>query len=324
MSVSQETLKPVLSVRGLSKSYGRVCALKRMDLDLYPGEILGLLGPNGSGKTTAIECMLSLRKADEGSVQIDGMNALAEPLRIRPIVGVQLQATALPDKINPTEALRLFGTFYGKKHRVGELLDLFALKEKANAAFETLSVGQKQRLVLALAWLNDPKLLVLDEPTSGLDPNARRDLLGIIQNARDKGSAILMATHQMDEAERICDRIAIMDCGCVLAVGKPQDLISSESTSRDLLVETKNPVQKEALLALPSIEFIAQKDCILELKTPDPHRAIQGLIRSLDEQQNELIHLEIKRPTLEAIYANWTGRLDANAAPSDAEGGHER
>src|SRR5581483_7072958 len=196
-------------VHNLVKRYGPVEAVRGVGFDVHAGEIFGLLGPNGAGKTTTVECVIGLRRPDQGTIEIDGIDALAQPDRTKQRIGAQLQATALQDKITPREALRLFGSFHDRRADVRSLIDRFALSEKADAPFESLSGGQRQRLALALAFVNDPAVLFLDEPTSGLDPQSRRELHESIRQMRAEGRAILLTTHYIAEAHDLCDRIAI-------------------------------------------------------------------------------------------------------------------
>src|ERR1700682_3553038 len=213
-------------VRDLRKQYGGVQAASGVSFEVQDGEIFGLLGPNGAGKTTTIECVVGLREPDEGYIEVCGMDARLHPVEVKQKIGAALQTTALQDKITPREALRVFGGFYRQKTEPQQLLDRFALAGKGDAPFDTLSGGQRQRLALALAFVNNPELIFLDEPTTGLDPQSRRDLHAEIARMKREGHTVLLTTHQIDEAERLCDRIAIMDQGRIVAMGTPRDLIA--------------------------------------------------------------------------------------------------
>ena len=225
-----------LSVKGLSRRHGPVQAAHGISFDIAPGEVFGLLGPNGAGKTTAIECVLGLVRPDAGSILVCGIDAHAQSRAARAKIGAVLQATGLPDKITAREALAVFGAFYSGPVKTDLLLDRFGLREKQNAAYESLSGGQKQRLALALVFVGDPQLLVLDEPTTGLDPQMRRDAHDHIRVMKTSGRAVLLATHDMDEAQSLCDRIAVIAAGRIVATGTPADLIGDSGESLEAVI----------------------------------------------------------------------------------------
>jgi ABC-2 type transport system ATP-binding protein len=224
-----------LAVRGLARRYGAVKAVDGISFEIAAGEVFGLLGPNGAGKTTALESILGLVRPDAGHIEIEGET---DPARARAKVGAVLQATGLPDKVTPYEALTVFGAFYSAPLGTQTLLERFGLIEKAGAAFDTLSGGQKQRLALALAFAGNPRLLLLDEPTTGLDPQMRREVQDHIGAIRQEGRAVLLATHDMAEAERLCDRVAVIAQGRIIATGAPRDLIaaSGAATLEDMIL----------------------------------------------------------------------------------------
>jgi ABC-2 type transport system ATP-binding protein len=221
------TTTPALVVRGLRKSYGDVKAVDGLDLEVRTGECFGLLGPNGAGKTTTIEICEGLLERDSGDVELLGMTWEREPDRLKEKLGIQLQDTQLSDKLTVAETLQLFRSFYKAGREVKDVIDLVQLDEKTNARVGTLSGGQKQRLAIACAMVGDPELLFLDEPTTGLDPQSRRQLWELIEEFRSTGRTILLTTHYMDEAERLCDRVAIVDHGHIIAQGAPHELIES-------------------------------------------------------------------------------------------------
>ena len=220
-----------IAVRGLSHRYGGVLAVDGIGFEVAAGEIFGLLGPNGAGKTTTLESILGLTTPDQGRIEICGIDARTDLRAARAKTGAVLQATGLQDKITPREALDLFAAFYPAPLKTDDLLTRFGLVEKSGAAFDTLSGGQKQRLALALAFTGDPQVLVLDEPTTGLDPQMRREVQDHIQAMKDSGRAILLATHDMDEAARLCDRVAVIARGRIVATGAPRDLIAEHGGS---------------------------------------------------------------------------------------------
>jgi ABC-2 type transport system ATP-binding protein len=221
----------LIVVENLSRRFGAVQAVDRLSFDVAAGEIFGLLGPNGAGKTTTLECILGLTRPDNGRVEICGIDTSQAPRLARERVGAVLQATGLQDKITPREALDLFAAFYPVPMASSVLLDRFGLTEKADAAFETLSGGQKQRLALALAFVGNPQALLLDEPTTGLDPQIRREVQNHIRALKADNRAVLLSTHDMDEAAQLCDRVAVMAHGRIIATGAPRDLIADSGAS---------------------------------------------------------------------------------------------
>ena len=224
-----------IAVQDLSRRFGAVQAIRGVGFEVHGGEIFGLLGPNGAGKTTTLECILGLTRPDAGSVEICGIDVLRSPRLGREKIGAVLQTTGLQDKITPREALDLFAAFQRAPLQSAALLQRFGLVEKADAAFETLSGGQKQRLALALAFVGDPPALLLDEPTAGLDPQMRRDVQDHIRALKDDGRAVLLASHDMDEAEKLCDRIAVIAQGRIVATGTPRELAAGCSLEEAIL-----------------------------------------------------------------------------------------
>jgi ABC-2 type transport system ATP-binding protein len=231
-----------ITVQGLSHRYGGVQAVTGIGFEVAAGEIFGLLGPNGAGKTTTLESILGLTIPDEGRIEICGIDARADTRAARAKTGAVLQETGLQDKITPREALDLFAAFYAAPLATDDLLVRFGLMEKADAAFDTLSGGQKQRLALALAFVGNPQVLVLDEPTTGLDPQMRREVQDHIQAMKDSGRAILLATHDMEEAARLCDRIAVIAGGAIVATGAPRALMAEHGGSlEDVILRLTKP-----------------------------------------------------------------------------------
>lgn len=219
---------PTVIVRNLRKRYSKIVAVDGVSFAIQAGEIFGLLGPNGAGKTTTIECLTGLREPDEGELAVCGIDARRDPAAAKQKIGVALQTTALPEKITPREALELFGSFYRERAGAAELIERFALAEKADAPFDTLSGGQRQKLALALAFVNRPALVLLDEPTTGLDARARRELHAEIVRMKRDGFTVLLTTHDLREAEALCDRVAIIHRGTIVATGTPRELIAQE------------------------------------------------------------------------------------------------
>ena len=291
-----------VSVVDLSKCYGSVAAVRNLSLQISGGHIFGLLGANGAGKTTTLECILGLRTPDSGTVTIDGMNAITEPEKARQIIGAQLQATALQDKLTPREAIAFFGAFYKSRIKPAELLKRFSLNEKANAPFETLSAGQKQRLALALAFVNDPKVIFLDEPTAGLDPQARRDLHQDILQLRADGKTVVLSTHFIEEAHRLCDRIAIINHGSIVAEGTPDELVTQASSPHRLVFTTLPTLSAQQIAALPTLE---SSKCIAdtwELSASNITDLVVALMKQIEAVGATLIDLRLHRPSLEDAF----------------------
>lgn len=245
--------EPRLSIRDLVKSYGSERAVDSVSLDVAAGEIFGLLGPNGAGKTSLVECALGLRQQDSGTVRIEGLDSGTNANAVKRRIGAVLQSTALQDAITPREALEMFARFYPKAISADALLARFGLVSKAKSRFETLSGGEKQRLALALAFVNDPAILFLDEPTSGLDPQVRRELHELIRSFRAEGRSVLLTTHYIEEAHALCDRIGILDKGRIVALGRPDELIRRSSSRTRLVIRTARPVDPEAMKRLPGV-----------------------------------------------------------------------
>lgn len=225
-------MSAAIAVEGLIRRYGAVTAVDGLSFEVGAGEIFGLLGPNGAGKTTTLECILGLNRPDAGRIAICGADVLNDPRAARAKLGAVLQATGLQDKITPREALDLFRFFYSRPVATDDLIARFGLREKENAAYDTLSGGQKQRLALALAFVGDPQVFVLDEPTAGLDPQMRREVQDHIRAMKKAGRAVLLATHDMYEAEQLCDRLAVIVAGRIVATGTPKDLIAGSQGAR--------------------------------------------------------------------------------------------
>lgn len=301
-------LTPGLRVRGLSKKYGSVAAVRDVSLDAMAGEIFGLLGPNGAGKTTTLECILGLRDADAGSIWIAGVETGADPQAARKGCGAQIQCATLQDKITPRKALGLFASFYERPAGVSDLIDKFGLGSRADTAFDSLSAGQRQRLFLAMAFINEPSVVILDEPTAGLDPLARRELHGIIREFRGSGRTVVLSTHDMAEAQALCDRIAILDEGRIVASAKTEDLLAGQAMQASLQFRTRAPLARLQILALPGAKGCQAIDGGWVVATSAVNETLAALAIVLRESGNELLELQVVRPTLEDAFLSITGR----------------
>ena len=299
---------PPVLVQDLRKSYGTVRAVDGLSFEVQPGEVFGLLGPNGAGKTTTVEILVGLRDADGGRAQVCGLDPAARSRDVKQRIGVALQSTALPDKLRVREALVLFAGFYARSADVDELLTTVSLGEKAGHSFDSLSGGQKQRLAVALALVNDPEVVILDEPTAGLDPQARRDLHEVIGRLRQRGRTVILTTHYIEEAERLCDRVAIIDHGRLIALDAPRRIVAQSHSAARIEFRTAAPLDPTALRQVPFADSVAVEGDAYVLRTGNVARAAVALIKWLEAGGHELLDLYIARPTLEDVFIERTGR----------------
>ena len=300
-------------------------AVDGLDLEVFSGECFGLLGPNGAGKTTTVEILEGLTTPNEGAVELLGQQwKTGDDRALRERIGVQLQETQLAEKVTVAETVRLFRSFYKRGHSVDEVIHTVALEEKRNARVGKLSGGQKQRLAVACALVSDPELLFLDEPTTGLDPQARLSLWDIVEKFRARGGTILLTTHYMEEAARLCDRVAIMDHGKVIALGTPAKLI--ESLGADQVIEfsvkntlpgeggnntlgVKNPLAEDALTNLPAVKHLHKRGEVYALTVSEIGVALPALLAEIKRQQSEVVTLTTHQATLEDVFVSLTGRM---------------
>jgi ABC-2 type transport system ATP-binding protein len=299
-----------LRVANLRKTYKDVVAVDGIELNVRAGECFGLLGPNGAGKTTTIEICEGLTEPDSGDVEVLGLRWTSDAQALRQRLGIQLQETQLADKLTVTETLRLFRSFFHRGPAPDDVIALVQLEEKRAARVSDLSGGQKQRLALACALVGDPDLLFLDEPTTGLDPQARRQLWALIEEFKKAGRTILLTTHYMDEAERLCDELAIMDHGKVIARGTPAELIAS--IGADHLVEFSTSdgsrVDLTALRQVGSVRDVRAENGSIRIQTTELHRAVPALLEELRRQGIPLSELSTHSATLEDVFVSLTGR----------------
>ncbi len=300
-----------LLVQDLRKYYGDVRAVDGLDLDVGAGECFGLLGPNGAGKTTTIEICEGLLSPDSGRVEILGLRWDREEKQLRQRLGIQLQETQLADKLTVAEVVRLFRSFYERGRSVDEVIRLVQLEEKRDGRVGKLSGGQKQRLALACAIVGDPDLLFLDEPTTGLDPQSRRQLWDLITDFKAHGRTILLTTHYMDEAEILCDRVAIVDHGKVIALGTPRELIRSlgaEHVVDFALSADGTQLDESALRSIGGVRAARARAGGYELNVGELHRTVPALLGFLAERKLELAQLTTHSATLEDVFVSLTGR----------------
>jgi len=299
---------PILQVENLAKRYGDVEAVRGVSFSVEEGEVFGLLGPNGAGKTTIVEILEGLRTLDSGRVSVCGLGPQREPDALKHEIGAALQATSLPEKIRVIEALRLFASFYKRHRNPEELLKRFGLDEKRNAFYSQLSGGQKQRLALAMALVNDPRVCFLDEPTAGLDPQVRREIYDVIEELRRDKKTVLLTTHYIEEAERLCDRVAIVDHGKVIALGTPRELKARSGGATRIEVRLSKPETDGALKNLDGVADAREVDGAYVLHSNRPPQTIVSIVKHLEAQGNELVSLEIASPSLEDVFIEMTGR----------------
>jgi len=298
----------VILVEDLYKNYGPVEALRGVSFTVEEGEVFGLLGPNGAGKTTTVEILEGLRAPDKGRARVGGLDPQKSGNEFKQRVGAVLQSTSLPDKIRVEESIELFASFYRNRIHTGQLLRRFQLEEKHNAFYSELSGGQKQRLALALALVNDPRVLFLDEPTAGLDPQVRREIYDIIDELRRERKTTLLTTHYIEEAERLCDRVAIIDLGKVIALGTPRELKQRSGDTTRIEVRLAKPEADGSLARLDGVADCREYDGAYILHSTRPPQTIVALVKHLEAKGNELQSLEIASPSLEDVFIELTGK----------------
>ncbi len=301
---------PAVNCKGLVKRYGDVVAVDELDLEIRVGECFGLLGPNGAGKTTTVEILQGLLPPDAGSVEVLGMRWESQERSLRERMGTQLQETQLPDKLSVVEVLTLFRSFYRAGKPVEDVIDMVQLREKRDSWVKNLSGGQRQRLSVACSLVSDPEILFLDEPTTGLDPQSRHQLWRIIGDFRAGGGTILLTTHHMEEAERLCDRVAIIDHGKVIAQGSPRALIESLGAEHVVQFALTNgdSIDHATLGLLPGVERVSAVDGRTQLTVMHVHEAVPALMTLLQQRRAELSELTTHHATLEDVFISLTGR----------------
>ncbi len=298
-----------IQVHGLRKSYGDFEAVRGIDFEVSPGEVFGLLGPNGAGKTTTVEILEGLRQRTSGEAKVLGFDPGIEVRALKDRIGVCLQATNLPDKVTVHEALEWFSAFYSRQADCDLLIDRLRLSEKRNAPYAKLSGGQKQRVALALALVNEPELVFLDEPTTGLDPQVRLEIHGLISELKESKRTVLLTTHYIEEAERLCDRVAIVDQGRIIALGTPREIQERTLGQSRIDVRTAQAMPTE----IPAFEqadkaVLDDERKLLTIHSTRPARTLPGLIKWIDQRGLDLEDIHLKRPTLEDVFIELTGK----------------
>jgi ABC-2 type transport system ATP-binding protein len=297
-----------IEVRGLVKRYGNVVAVDGLDLVMKRGECFGLLGPNGAGKTTTVEILEGLNDPTAGDVQVLGRRWADDEAWLRARLGISLQETHLQERLSVIETLRLFRSFYDHGRDIEDVLRLVALEEKRNAWFDKLSGGQKQRLAVACALVGDPEVLFLDEPTTGLDPQSRRQLWDLVNGLRAEGRSVLLTTHYMDEAERLCDRVGIVDKGKMIALGTPAELIASLGGQQVIEFTSDRPVDELELGKLAGVRAARHVADGYALTVDEVHVSIPALLDFLEKIGAPLTRLSTHHATLEDVFVSLTGR----------------
>src|SRR3990170_1366296 len=300
------TREPIVQVRDLQKRYGTVTAVTQVNFDVFAGEIFGILGPNGAGKTTTLEMIEGLRRPDGGTAVVDGVDVGSDPRGVRARIGVQLQEAGFFERLTVEETLILFGAFHRRTTDGSRIIARMQLEDKRRAWVSTLSGGQRQRLSIAVALVNDPRIMFLDEPTTGLDPQARRNLWKVIAGFRGEGRTIILTTHYMEEAERLCDRVAIMDYGRIVALDAPRALIRAHAPATTIGVTLTGGEADFA--ALPGVRRVEQGNGEVLLASTDPMQTVHALMDLNREGTLHFHQLRVEEATLEDVFLHLTGR----------------
>ena len=296
----------VVTVKNFTKTYGDFVAVDDISFEVQHGEIFGLLGPNGAGKTTTLECLEGLRQPDGGEMQIRGVDPQREPSKLRNLIGVQLQTSGLPDNMTVEESLNIFSAYHGVQPR-HELLTRMGLEEKRKTQYHQLSTGQQRRLSLALALSHDPRLIILDEPTAGLDVSSRTELHNMMQELKSQGTTLILATHDMAEAEKMTDRVAILLSGKIVATGSPRELTAKGSGMTKISVSTEDSILHNNENTFPAVTQHGIKEEYSIYFSTDPGPTVSAILNHLASNNDSLIDLRVERPSLEERFLEITG-----------------
>jgi len=302
------TRPPAIHVAAIRKTYGRTVAVDEVSFDVEPGEIFGLIGPNGARKTTTMECIEGLRSPDRGAISVLGLNPAKDTRALQERIGVQLQEAQLQKRIKVREAVGLWASLYRNPVDGDRLIEQLGLSDKRNAWFMTLSGGQKQRLFIALALINDPELVFLDELTTGLDPQARRAIWDLVRGIRQRGKTVFLTTHLMEEAERLCDRVAILDHGRIIDIGSPSALVRRHCPDRTVIVATDDATASEHFQSIPQVESVSWQGvhCTIRGRGDD---LVTQVIHCLAERRMHVLDFRTEFPTLEDVFLELTGHV---------------
>jgi ABC-2 type transport system ATP-binding protein len=298
----------VLSVEGLTKRYGGLVAVDAISFQVRVGETFGILGPNGAGKTTTLEMIEGLRRPDAGRITLLGLDAVRQRRAVQQRIGVQLQSQALWPELTVEETLKTFRALFRRRVALEGLLERFLLADKRRSLVRELSGGQRQRLSVASALVNDPEVVFLDEPTTGLDPQARHSFWDLIRDMRCQGKTVIVTTHYMEEAEALCDRVAIMDQGCIMALDTPRKMVRDLAFDNTVECAFSAPVNRERLLALPAVRDVRSEDGTYFLFTNDVSATLSGLMGLADDKGQRVQGLQVRTATLEDVFISLTGR----------------
>jgi len=300
-------MRPVIQVSGVRKTYGKTVAVDEVSFEVHDGEIFGLIGPNGAGKTTTMECIEGLRTPDRGSISVLGLDPFRQVYKLQDRIGVQLQQAQLQKRIKVWEAVDLWASLYQKKAIDGErLLEQLGLTDKRNAWFMNLSGGQKQRLFIALALINDPEVVFLDELTTGLDPQSRRAIWDLVRGIRERGKTVFLTTHLMEEAERLCDRVAIIEHGRIIDIDRPDKLVNRHCPERIVVLTTNDPVAEERFRAIPGVEAVNCADFRFTIRGRGDD-LVSEVIHCLSENRIRVTDFRTILPNLEDVFLKLTG-----------------
>ncbi len=306
LASARMTPQPVIHVADIQKIYGRTVAVDGVSFDVQAGEIFGLIGPNGAGKTTTMECVEGLRTPDRGAISVLGLDPRRHVYALQERIGVQLQEAQLQKRIKVWEAVALWASLYRKPVEGDRLIEQLGLSDKRNAWFMTLSGGQKQRLFIALALINDPELVFLDELTTGLDPQARRAIWDLVRGIRQRGKTVFLTTHLMEEAERLCDRVAIIDHGRIVDIGSPVELVRRNCPERNVIVVTEDSTALERFRAIPQVDSVSSQGAQFTIRGRDAD-LVTRVIHCLAEHRIRVIDFRTELPTLEDVFLKLTG-----------------
>jgi ABC-2 type transport system ATP-binding protein len=300
-------MHPVIQVSGVRKTYGSTVAVDEVSFEVHHGEIFGLIGPNGAGKTTTMECVEGLRTPDRGTISVLGLDPFREVYKLQDRIGVQLQQAQLQKRIKVWEAVDLWASLYQKKAiDATRLLEQLGLTDKRNAWFMNLSGGQKQRLFIALALINDPEVVFLDELTTGLDPQARRTIWDLVRGIRERGKTVFLTTHLMEEAERLCDRVAIIEHGRIIDIDSPEKLVARHCPERTVILSTAGPNAEESFRAIPGVQEVLRAETRFTIRGSGED-LVTEVIRCLSENQIRVTDFRTILPNLEDVFLKLTG-----------------